>query len=39
MLYATPIRKRDFYLRGGFANSRLYRRMKSGAWRYYFRNN
>lgn len=30
------LRRRDFYRLGGFANPRLFRRMRGGSWRYYY---
>jgi len=36
MMNAERISKRDFYRNGGFANTRLFRRMRSGSWQYFF---
>lgn len=29
------VTKRDWYVNGGFASSRCFRRMRGGAWHYY----
>jgi hypothetical protein len=31
----TRLRKRDWYVQGGFSNPRLFRRMRGGVWHYY----
>lgn len=37
MMGYERIRKRAWYLNGGFANSRCVRRMRGGSWQYFYR--
>ncbi len=36
-LASSRVSKRAWYDLGGFKNSRCWRRMKSGAWQYFYR--
>lgn len=36
MMGAARVSKRDFYLNGGFANTQQFRRMRGGAWTYWW---
>jgi hypothetical protein len=37
MLGYTKISKKDFYMRGGFANPACVRISRSGSWAYYYK--
>lgn len=36
MMGVERISKKEFYLNGAFANSRLFRRMRGGSWQYFW---